>query len=339
MRVPGLGVVAGRGARRLLAAPRSTPDEAGLAPALDALGGEVVRLRARDGLRLTGRWLVAGSSGERLAGASPSPSDGEGASGGAGGDRRAAAVWSPDPHEAVLLLHGWSGSVAPDLVEYGPFLRRTAGVLGLDLRGHGRSDDGPTTFGLQETEDVAGALAWLGERGVTRVAIFGTSMGGIVAIAATAVLGEGTFLGPDADVFAPTVSVAPRPRIVGVVADAVTPQLRVVVGSRLPRLARGFMADRILDAAERQLGEDPRALEPIRTLPLLEDLPVLLIHGEADRTVPIREGRRLAGVPGPAIQHWTVPGAGHSASHRTAPEAYEQRVGAFLRAAFAAARG
>jgi uncharacterized protein len=314
--VPGIGVVAGRGARRLLAAPRTAPDEAGLAPALDALGGEVVRLRARDGLRLTARWLVAEPGGQGDAGA-----------------------WVPDPHEAVLLLHGWSGSVAPDLVEYGTFLRRTAGVLGLDLRGHGGSDDGPTTFGLQETEDVAGALAWLGERGVTRVAIFGTSMGGIVAIAATAVLGEGTFIGPDADVFAPTVSTAPRPRIVGVVADAVTPQLRVVVGSRLPRLGRGFMADRILDAAERQLGEDPRALEPIRTLPLLEDLPVLLIHGEADRTVPIREGRRLAGVPGPETEHWTVPGAGHSASHRTAPEAYEQRVGAFLRAAFAAARG
>ncbi len=316
MRVPGPGLFADRGARRLLAAPRTTPDEAGLAPALDALGGEVVRLRARDGLRLGGRWLV----GEATAGAGP---DG----------------WLPDPHEAILLLHGWSESVAPDLVEYGAFLRRTSGVLGLDFRGHGRSDDGPTTFGLQETEDVAGALDWLGERGVTRVALFGTSMGGIVAIAATTVLGEGMFEGPDMDVYAPTVSAAPRPRIVGVVADAVAPELRVIVASRLPRLARGFMADRILDAAERRLGEDPRALEPIRTLPLLEELPVLLIHGEADRTVPIRDGRRLAAVQGPAIAHWAVPGADHSASHRTAPGPYEERVSAFLRAAFAAARG
>ena len=315
MQVPGLGVVARRGARRLLAAPRTTPDEAGLTPALDALGGEVVRLRARDGLRLAGRWLVAEPA------------------------AREDGAWTPDPHEAVLLLHGWSGSIAPDLVEYGSFLRRTAGVLGLDLRGHGRSDDGPTTFGLQETEDVAGAVSWLGDRGVTRVALFGTSMGGIVAIAATAVLGEGTFTAPDADVFAPTVTSAPRPRIVAIVADAVSPELRVLVGSRLPRLARGFMADRVLDAAERQLGEDPRSLEPMRTLPLLEGMPVLLIHGESDERVPIREGRRLAAVPGPATEHWTVSGAGHSGAHRAAPEAYEQRVGAFLRGAFIAARG
>ena len=31
--------------------------------------------------------------------------------------------------------------------------------------GHGGSDDAPTTFGLHEIDDVAGALAWLGERG------------------------------------------------------------------------------------------------------------------------------------------------------------------------------
>ena len=152
------------GLDRLLHAPRTTPDEEALGPALDELGGEVVRLRARDGLRLAARWLA--------------------------GRRGAGADWAPDPHEAILLLHGYSGSIAPDLVEYGPFLRRTAGVLGLDFRGHGGSDDGPTTFGLLEVEDVAGALAWLGERGITRVALVGTSMGGITAIAAVAVLGR-----------------------------------------------------------------------------------------------------------------------------------------------------
>jgi pimeloyl-ACP methyl ester carboxylesterase len=313
VRVPGLGIVARRGARRLTAAQRTIPEEAGLGPALDALGGEVVRLRARDGVGLSARWLVAEGTAE-------------------------AGPWTADPHEAILLLHGWSGSVAPDLVEYGPFLRRTAGVLGLDFRGHGGSAEGPTTFGLQETEDVAGALEWLGERGVTRVALVGTSMGGIVAIAATAVLGDGTFTAPDADVYAPTVSAPPRPRIVGIVADSVTPELRIVVMSRLARLGRGFMADRILDAAERQLGEDPRALEPIRTLPLLEGLPVLLIHGAADSTVPPRAGERLAAVDGPMTEHWVVPEAAHSAAHRAVPEAYEGRVTAFLRGVFAMMR-
>ena len=48
-----------RASRRLLDRPRVFADEASLGPALDALGGEVVRVRARDGLRLSARWVAA----------------------------------------------------------------------------------------------------------------------------------------------------------------------------------------------------------------------------------------------------------------------------------------
>ena len=51
------GFLVQRGAARLLDAPRVMPDEARLSGALDALGGEVVRIRSRDGLRLSARWL------------------------------------------------------------------------------------------------------------------------------------------------------------------------------------------------------------------------------------------------------------------------------------------
>ncbi len=210
--VAGYRYLTGRGARRFLDAPRTQAGEAELGPAIDAMGGEVVRLRARDGLRLSGRWL-------------PSvPPKG----------RRSKSKWVPDPHEAIVLLHGWSGSVAPDIVEYAPFLRRIAGVLALDFRGHGESDDAPTTFGMREVEDVAGALAWLGERGIERVALFGTSMGGMTAIAAVGVLGDGSLPGADMDLDAPAgVVPAPRPRIVGVVADS------VAAGAGRRRSARG----------------------------------------------------------------------------------------------------
>ena len=57
--VASLDVLTRRVARRLLEAPRVGPDEPQLRPALDALGGEVVRVRARDGLRLSARWLDA----------------------------------------------------------------------------------------------------------------------------------------------------------------------------------------------------------------------------------------------------------------------------------------
>lgn len=308
-----LRAVSRRAVDRLLHAPRTGPGEEALGPALDELGGEVVRLRARDGLRLAARWLPAQDA-----------DDG----------------WTTDPHEAVLLLHGYSGSIAPDLVEYAPFLRRTAGVLGLDFRGHGGSDDGPSTFGLLETEDIAGALAWLGERGITRVAMLGTSMGGIAAIAAVAVLGDGSLAAADGDPTAPRgVDLAPRPTIVGVVADSTAPELEIPVGTRVRGPAGRFLAGRLFDGAARVLGADPRATEPSRVIGLLETVPLLLIHGEADTTVPVAEGRRLAALAGPASEHWIVPGAGHSESHAVAGDDYERRVTDFLRLAFRRGRG
>ncbi len=281
--------------------------------ALDALGGEVVRLRSRDGLRLAGRWL-------------PGVTDG-------------ATEWQLDPHEAILLLHGWSGSIAPDLVEYAPFLRRTAAVLGLDFGGHGDSDPAPTTFGQREVEDVAGALGWLGERGVRRVAMFGTSMGGMKAIASIGVLGDGSLGGLDAEADPPRAPrPAPRPRIVAAVLDSVVPQLELLVTRRIPGPPGRLVARLALDAVERRLGGDPRRTEPIRMIGLTEGVPLLLITGSEDERLAPEDATRLAAAAGPRVERWEVPGAGHSTGHATDPDGYEVRVTEFLRQAFAEAR-
>jgi pimeloyl-ACP methyl ester carboxylesterase len=313
--------VIGRAAARLLDAPRVSPEEAGLKTALDALGGEVVRLRSRDGLSLTARWLPADRG--PVAGDEGQP-------------------WLPDPYEAILLLHGWTGSVAPDLVELGPSLRRTAGVLGLDFRGHGGSDDAATTFGLHEIEDVAGALTWLGERGIRRVALAGSSMGGVVAIAATVILGDGTLAQADLDPMAPTVTEAPRPRIVAVVAESVAPDLRIPIANRMGLpiggILRRALAGRMFTLAGRRVGGDLRATEPGRIVGLIEPVPVLLIHGGADRTVRPSDGRRLAALAGPSASHWEVPGADHGQARRAAPAQWDERVSAFLRSALSGAR-
>ncbi len=316
----------GGAAGKLLDAPRVGPEEAGLKDAVDALGGEIVRLRARDGVKLTGRWLPA-DRGPLAAGSDGSP----------GGE-----PWQADPYEAILLLHGWTGSVAPDLVELGPSLRRTAGVLGLDFRGHGGSDDAPTTFGLHEIEDVAGALAWLGERGIRRVALAGSSMGGVVAIAAIVVLGDGTLAQADLDPTAPVAAEAPRPRIVAAVAELVAPDLRIPIANRMPLPIGGplrrALAGRMFTLAGRRVGGDLRATEPGRIVGLVEPVPLLLIHGGADRTVRPADGRRLAALAGPSAEHWEVPAADHGQARRAAPAQWDERVSSFLRSAFSGAR-
>ena len=312
----------GRATNRLLAAPRVGPDEPGLQRAVDTLGGEIIRLRSRDGLRLAARWLPAET-------------------GPVAGDDGPA--WQPDPYEAILLLHGWTGSIAPDLVALGPTLRRTAGVLGLDFRGHGGSDDAPTTFGLHETDDVAGALTWLGERGIRRVAFIGSSMGGAVAIASIVVLGDGTLQQADLDPMAPAADIAaPRPRVVAVVAESVAPDLRIPIANRIGLPLGGHLrralAGRMFTLAGRRLGGDLRATEPGRIIGLVDPVPLLLIHGSADRTVRPADGRRLAKLAGPSTEHWEVPGADHGQARRTAPAQWDERVSLFVRLAFSRAR-
>jgi pimeloyl-ACP methyl ester carboxylesterase len=325
--------VIGRAATKLLDAPRTGPDEAALKDAVDALGGEVIRLRSRDGLKLAARWLPADSGTDAATGTATDAASAIGQRG----------RWQPDPYEAILLLHGWTGSVAPDLVELGPTLRRTAGVLGLDFRGHGDSDDAPTTFGLHEVEDVAGALVWLGERGIRRVALVGSSMGGVVAIAAIVVLGDGSLPQADIDPTAPAVSVeAPRPRIVAAVAESVAPDLRIPIANRmgipLPGVIRRALAGRMFTLAGRRVGGDLRATEPGRIVGLVEPVRLLLVHGGADRTVRPADGRRLAARAGPSAEHWEVPEAGHGQARRAAPAQWDERVSGFLRSAFSDAR-
>jgi pimeloyl-ACP methyl ester carboxylesterase len=302
-----------RASRRLLDRPRTLPDEAALGPALDALGGEVVRIRARDGVRLSARWVAA------VAG---DPS------------------WTLDPHEAIVLLHGSSGSVAPHLVEHAPYLRRTAGVLGLDFRGHGESDDSPTTFGLREIEDVAGALAWLGERGIDRVALMGMSMGGMTAIASVAVLGDGSIVGTDVDTDAPRHVPAPRrPRILAVVADSAVPEVESIAVPFIPGPVPRLLAARVFDAVSRTLGGDPRETEPIKVIGLLEGVDVLLVAGDRDPILPVADARRLAEAGPRGTELWVVPGADHRHGHRTDPAGYEARISAHLRTTFRRARG
>ena len=96
----------------------------------------------------------------------------------------------------------------------------------------------------------------------------------------------------------------PRPLIVAVIADSTPPEAELPVANRMSTPFRGFVAARAFDAAARKLGADPREVEPARVIGLVEPVPLLLIHGEADTTVPLADGRRLASAAGPSAAHW-----------------------------------
>jgi len=167
----------------------------------------------------------------------------------------------------------------------------------------------------------------------------GSSMGGIVALTSVAVLGDGRLAAADADPNAPVgVSTPPRPSVVAVVAESVTPELRLLVARRLRVPLGSRLGDQAFAGVARAVGVDPRATEPIRAVRLLEDVPLLLVAGGADAIVTSADADRLAAASPDGTRCLVVPGAGHGDAHATDPAAWEDAVSTHLRSAFEVAR-
>ena len=69
----------------------------------------------------------------------------------------------------------------------------------------------------------------------------------------------------------------------------------------------------------RRVGGDSARTEPGRIIGLVESVPLLLIHGAADRTVPRPTAAGWPRLAGRAAEHWEVPGADHGEATRAAP--------------------
>jgi pimeloyl-ACP methyl ester carboxylesterase len=187
-------------------------------------------------------------------------------------------------------------------------------VLTFDLRGAGESGGDRFTLGAQEVRDVGGAVDFLAERGLAPdgVDVVGFSLG-----AATAVLQGGA----DA-------------RVRAVVEDSGYADLGDILAEQVPALSglpALFTPGTIL-MARPLLGVDAYAIRPARSAQRLaaRGVPLLVIHGEADRLVPVRHGRRLAAAYGPAAETLFVPGAGHVRAYVADPAAYLARLLPFL---------
>jgi pimeloyl-ACP methyl ester carboxylesterase len=97
---------------------------------------------------------------------------------------------------AVVLAHGFTVTVArPHVQRVAARFARTAGVVMVDFRGHGRSE-GRSTAGDSEVLDVDATVRWAREAGYRRIATVGFSMGGAVVLRHAALSPVTTGLAP-----------------------------------------------------------------------------------------------------------------------------------------------
>ncbi|WP_457637055.1 alpha/beta hydrolase [Oceanithermus sp.] len=219
-----------------------------------------------------------------------------------------AAWWVPGGRErkAALLVHGLNASKASPYVL--PALPVYAGlgysVLLLDLRAHGNSPGTRTTLGITETRDVLGGLDWLAQHGFPQqaVVLHGWSMG-----AAT------------------VLQVAAEEQVRAVVADSGYARLSYLLRQRVG----GLLYPGVSLAARLVLKADPGRAAPEEAAARLRaaGVPLFLLHGQADRTVPFDNAIRIR-KRYPESTFWALPGFPHVSAWRH-PQ-YGARLRSFL---------
>jgi uncharacterized protein len=200
-----------------------------------------------------------------------------------------------------LLKHGAALGIAKELIQRG------YQVLLFDFRNCGNSGGRLSTIGLDEQQDMLGAIDWCTARGIERIGLIGHSMG-----AATSLL-----------------AAAKCEAVEGVIADSPFSDLKrylldhLSVWSKLPRFPFSVLS---VLAIQYIMGKNPQLVRPIDALPNIYPRPVLFIHGDADDAIPCSSSERMSERYTDAFSLWKVSGANHIGSYRMYPQEYTNRV-------------
>lgn len=174
----------------------------------------------------------------------------------------------------LLFLHGNAGHIGHRATKLRPFLARGWGALLVSWRGYGGNPGRPTEEGL--LQDAAAGMRFLADRGVaaTRVVVYGESLGS-----------------------GPAVRIAAESEVGALVLEAPFTSITDLARRLFPYVPVGrLVKDRFA------------SIERIGGLAV----PVLIVHGERDLTVPVSHGRALLAAAPPAKAGHFVPEAGHN---------------------------
>jgi uncharacterized protein len=195
----------------------------------------------------------------------------------------------------ILFLHGNAGDISHRTPIAEGLLREGLSVLLLEYRGYGSSGGKPSEGGFH-LDARAGRDFLLGKGGGSaRIVVMGRSMGGAVA-----------------------VSLAAREPVGGLVLESAFTSLAAMAGTIYPFLPSVLF---------RRLRGRFATVELVRDV----DVPVLVIHGEADDLVPLEMGRELLEAAREPKEWMGVPGAGHNDVFWVAGDSYFRRIAAFAR--------
>ena len=218
-------------------------------------------------------------------------------------------------HRYAILVHGYNDNGEGMGIYARHYEERGYHLLLPDLRGYGKSEGSYVGFGLDDRMDIIEWIYWVLRRDAeAEIILHGVSMG-----AATVLMTAGEHL---------------PPAVKAVIADSAYSDLRdefshVMASDRdniLPFPA-AYLLLRLQTRA--RAGYDMDEVSPVNAVARAE-MPILFLHGEADRLIPVTMATRLYEETASRKKLVTFPGADHLRGVLTDPEKYWGQVDQFL---------
>ncbi len=220
--------------------------------------------------------------------------------------------WSPiqNGRGVVLLLPGIRANRL-GMLDRARFLRRAGySVLLIDFQATGETKGEHITFGWKESRDVLAATNFARQIDPTaRIAIIGSSLGGVAALLAT-----------------------PPLKVDALVLEEVYPTIEIATRNRMENYLGAFgrfLTPVLMNQLQWRLGVSASQLCPVDHIANVE-CPMLIMSGEKDKNTSPSDTRMLVERARSSQDVWFVPNAGHVDLHRVTREEYESRVLAFL---------
>jgi pimeloyl-ACP methyl ester carboxylesterase len=189
---------------------------------------------------------------------------------------------------SIVYLHGIADNRTSASGAIQRFVPRGFDVVAYDSRAHGNSDGEACTYGFFEKDDLRRVLETLDPGPIV---LIGTSLGAAVALQ----------------------EAAGDPRVTAVVAAETFSDLRTVSIERAPFVFTRSAIRRAFALAESQAHFRVDAVSPKAAAARIR-VPVLLIHGAADRETPAAHSQRVFDAVNGPKHLIMVPGAGHNQS-------------------------
>jgi pimeloyl-ACP methyl ester carboxylesterase len=217
--------------------------------------------------------------------------------------------------KTIIFCHGWCSNRGETLRDTHFLAEQGFNLFYFDFRASGESKGAVSSVGYLETRDFDAAYEFLRTnrpQAAESVAVFGTSMGGSVAVYAAAkypelacVVAENTFLSYN----------------------------KVVANWSWKRLNTPYfpLVAMTLFFVRRKLKADPEPYSPLYSVAGVK-MPALFINGDNDDLVPVQDAETLFGMcPSEKKQMWVIAGASHAKCAEVGGEVYRQKVSAFFK--------